>query len=214
MKLVVFGASGQCGTHLVRLAAAAGHAVTAVVRASTAFTAPDGVRVTQGDVLDPAFVARAVLGHDAVASCLGMRYRHPWARRDSPDDFTPRATQHLVSAMQAQGLKRLAVISAAGVGDSRPALNWPMRVLLATSNVGVAYAGLERTEDVLRESALDWVAVRPTTLTQGPREDRVVVTARYRAWDRIAREDVAAFLLRQLEAPTLAHRTPMITGGG
>ena len=77
-----------------------------------------------------------------------------------------------------------------------------------------AYAGLERTEDVLRESALDWVAVRPTTLTQGPREDRVVVTARYRAWDRIAREDVAAFLLRQLEAPTLAHRTPMITGGG
>jgi uncharacterized protein YbjT (DUF2867 family) len=35
MKVVVFGASGNCGRHFVRLAAARGHAITASFSART-----------------------------------------------------------------------------------------------------------------------------------------------------------------------------------
>ena len=207
MKIVVFGASGKCGAHLVRLARERGHEVLAVARANAAV--PDDVPVARGDVLDESFVREIVVGSDTVASGLGMRYAHPWAARHSPNDFVERATTNLIASRP----RRLVVISAAGVGDSRAAMNWPMRALLATSNVGVAYADLERAEAALRASDLDWQAVRPTTLTNGARTDRVTVTDRYRATDRIARIDVAAFMLATLEAPTIDDRTPMITTG-
>ena len=138
---------------------------------------PSRVTVVRGEVLDAAFAAGVIPGHDAVVSGLGMRYRHPWAKRESPDDFTYRATLNIVSGMKTAGVRRISVISAAGVGDSRAALNWPMRFLLATSNVGTWYAALERAEGVLRESGLDWQAVRPTTLTRKAATGRVRITS-------------------------------------
>src|SRR5689334_10733246 len=179
MKIVVFGASGNCGAHFVKLAAARGHQITAVVREGTAYEAPAGVTVVRGDVLDAPFVASVIRGHDAVMSGLGMRYKHPWARRESPDDFTWRATENIIGAMKRHGLRRISIVSAAGVGESRPILNWAMRLLLKHSNVGVAYAALDRAEELLAASGLDWQAVRPTTLTHGKRTDSARITAAY-----------------------------------
>ena len=131
----------------------------------------------------------------------------------SPDDFTSRATAAIVAAMTAAGVRRIAIISAAGVGDSRPALNWMMRAMLAVSNVGKAYADLERAEALLRASGLDWQAVRPTTLNHKPATGRARITDRYRVSDSIPRQDVAAFMLDQLETAAPSQRTPMITAG-
>jgi putative NADH-flavin reductase len=211
MRLAVFGASGACGSHFVRLATLRGHDVTAIVRATARDVSPVRVTVVRGDVLDPAFAAGVIPGHDAVISSLGMRYKHPWATRESPDDFTYRATLNIVTGMKSAGVRRISVISAAGVGDSRAVLNWPMRFLLATSNVGTAYAALERAERVLRESGLDWQAVRPTTLTDQTATGRVHIINRYPATARISREDVAAFMLRELEGEQFTARTPIIT---
>jgi putative NADH-flavin reductase len=210
MKLCVFGASGKCGDHFVRLAAARGHNVTAVVRAETGYKAATGVRLVRGDVLNAAFVASVLPGHDVAVSCLGMRYKHPWARRESPDDFTSRAIENIVAATQAAHVRRLTVISAAGVGDSRPALNVAMRVMLAISNVGVAYADLERAEQIVRRSSLDWQIVRPATLTAGARSGQVRRIQTYGVTDTIPREDVAEFMLDQLERGPFDERTPMI----
>ena len=213
MRLIVFGASGGCGSHVVRLAAQGGHSVTAVVRPTTSYVAPDGVRTARGNVLDAEFVAPVVAGHDAVVSCLGMRYSHPWARRQSPDDFISHATQNIVAAMKRADVRRIAAISAAGVGDSRRVANVVIRLLIATSNVGVAYADLEWVEQILRGSGLDWQAVRPTTLSRRRATGRVRITDSYPATASIPRADVAAFILRQLERPHFSQRTPIITAG-
>jgi putative NADH-flavin reductase len=212
VKLVVFGASGGCGSHLVRQAAARGHQVTAVVRPETSYQPPNGATSTRGHVLYADFVAAAIAGHHAVASCLGIRYAHPWARRESPDDFISRSTANIVSGMQATGARRICVISAAGVGDSRPAANLALRFVIATSNVGVAYADLERVEEILRASGLDWQAVRPTTLNNRSGTGKPRLTGSFPMTASIARADVAAFMLGQLEAAAFTERTPMITG--
>jgi putative NADH-flavin reductase len=211
MKLIVFGATGNCGRHFVKLAAAHGHSVTAVVRDGSRADASATVTVVQGNVLDPSFVASTLRGQDAVMSGLGMRYRHPWSARESPDDFISRATTHIVDGMHAAGVARISAISAAGIGDSRPVLNLLVRFLVATSNVGVAYADLERVEQILRASGLNWQAVRPTTLTHKSATGRARQTSRYPATATIPREDVAAFMLQELERPQFAARTPMIT---
>lgn len=211
-KIIVFGASGNCGRLFVKRAAEHGHAITAIARAAIA-DLPRGVELVLGDVLDASFVAQVIANHDIVVSALGMRYAHPWATRRSPDDFTERATTNIVAAMKHAEIDRLVVVSAAGVGDSRGALNWPMRVMLKTSNVGVAYADLERMEAVLAESGLDWHAVRPTTLTHGDRTGRAHPTDSFGVMATIPRADVAEWLLHEVESPARANgvRTPMIT---
>ena len=213
MRLIVFGASGGCGSQLVRQAAARGHQVTAVVRSATPYEPPEGVAVVRGDVLDASFVTAAVPGHDAVASCVGIRYASPWSRRESADDFISRATINIVSAMKAAGLRRLSVVSAAGVGDSRPTRNPMIRFLIATSNVGVGYADLDRVEEVLHGSGLEWQAVRPIRLNGQAGTGRARITDRFPAAASIPRADVAAFMLGELERPQFTERTPMIEAG-
>ena len=115
--------------------------------------------------------------------------------------------------MKRAGLTRVSVISAAGVADSRPAANMVIRFLIATSNVGVAYADLERAELILRGSGLDWQAVRPTTLSNRRGSGKARITSTYPATASIPRADVAAFMLAELEAAGFSSRTPMITSG-
>ena len=196
----------------MREAAARGHQVTAVVRPETSYQPPNGVTSTRGSVLHADFVASAIVGHGVVASCLGIRYAHPWARRESPDDFISRATRNIVAGMRASGVQRISVISAAGVADSRPAANLVIRLLIATSNVGVAYADLARVEEILRHSGVDWQAVRPTTLSNRRGTGAVRLTTGFPGTARIARADVAGFMLAELERPAFTARTPMITG--
>ena len=49
MRLLVLGASGQCGRILVELAAAAGHQVSAQLRDGADYTPPPGVAALRGD---------------------------------------------------------------------------------------------------------------------------------------------------------------------
>ena len=66
--------------------------------------------------------------------------------------------------------------------------------------------------EVVRESDLDWTIVRVPMLTDGPKTGEIKV-----AWVgkgmgmRISREDLAAFLLEQLDDDTYIHQAPAIS---
>jgi hypothetical protein len=90
-------------------------------------------------------------------------------------------------------------------------VTWPLRVLFRISNIRVDYEDKERAEALLAASGLDWQAVRPTTLTNGASIGTRHV-GRYGATMRIAREDLARFMLDQIEQPRFDQRTPMISG--
>lgn len=70
MKIIVFGATGGVGQHFVEMAVAAGHTVTAFVRTPEKLKTTD-VTIVQGDAFNAEQVADAIIGHDAVISCLG-----------------------------------------------------------------------------------------------------------------------------------------------
>jgi uncharacterized protein YbjT (DUF2867 family) len=214
MRILVLGASGGCGNWATRLAAADGHAVTALVRPEARLAPPAGVTVLRGSVLDAAILARAVDGQDAVISCLGAQRvnpRLPWSPLRPPGPIAERSATALVSALSGTRIRRVAAISAAGVGDSLPATNALMRWLLRTSTIGEMYADLERMEAVYRASDLDWIAVRPVTLIEVKPSSRARVVTRFRMSSVIAKADVAAWLLRSVTSPEpLGDRTPMI----
>ncbi|MEM9555671.1 MAG: NAD(P)H-binding protein [Acidobacteriota bacterium] len=224
MKLLILGASGGCGRWLCRLAVERGHDVRALVRPTTSFEAPADVEVVRGEVLaDPAqdpSLEHALEGRDAVLSALGIRRKvpqNPWSALASPPDLTTRVAERLVRAMPTHGVRRLVTISAAGVGASLRRTNGPMRWLIGHSNLGPAYRDLAGMEAVLAASDLDWLAVRPVTLTPpmlaaGP-TGRARIVDRYGLLARIGRADVAAWMLDAVASSSpFGDRTPMIAG--
>lgn len=75
-RLIIFGATGSLGSHVLRQALAPGHQVTVVVRNPSRLPpeARAQVSVHTGDLstLAPADVAHLVNGHDALINCAGL----------------------------------------------------------------------------------------------------------------------------------------------
>ncbi|MEU0158637.1 NAD(P)H-binding protein [Streptomyces sp. NPDC006261] len=205
MRLTVFGATGGVGQELVGQALAAGHEVTVVVRDPARLPEAFGALALHDAVSldDPAAVRAAVAGRDAVLSGLGSRSR-------KADGVAERLTGRIVEAMEAEGARRLVVVSAAPVGPV-PA-GEPLVDRLARKAVGAVlaelYADLARMEAALERSTTDWTSVRPPKLTDGPCTGvyRKVVGGAPRSSRSISRADVAHAMLGLMGDPAAVRQ--------
>lgn len=190
MKVLVFGANGPTGRHVVELARAAGHEVTAFVRDPAA--AFEGARVVAGDATDAATISAAIPGHDAVVSTLGVR-------KPNPHGLQEKCLGLIVPAMERAGARRLIVMSALGVGATLAQAPWLPRLMYAALLGGI-FRDKAVGERIVEASGLDWTIAHPPLLTHGP------VTGRYRAGEtvalsgfpKISRADVAHFMVGAL----------------
>lgn len=209
MQVLVVGATGGTGRQVVEQALQLGHFVTAFVRdpAKLLIQHPN-LTVLTGDVLKPETVLPAVRRQDVVICSLG-------SRPGQKDQAVAEGTRNLVVAMHQAGVRKLFVVSSLGVGTSYEEASLPSKLIIKTLLSGVI-AEKEKQEQAVRESGLDWVIVRPTSLTNGP------ITGHYRIGEhlpfsrfdfpRISRADVAAFLLHQLEKDTYQQKAITLTG--
>lgn len=200
MRLTVFGATGGIGQEIVRQAVAAGHEVTAVVRDPARLSVPlSGLTVhTVARVDDPEALQEAVAGRDAVLSGLGSRGR-------KAGGVAERLTRAVLTAMEAEGTRRLLVVSAAPVAP-KPADD-PLIDRMMLGAIGAilkeVYADLTAMEAALAASATDWTFVRPPKLTNGPLTGtyRTVIGSNPRSGRSISRADVAHAMLALTEDP-------------
>ncbi len=201
MNIIVFGATGTVGRHIVDRALLQGHDVTAFARsaASVPLSHPN-LSVIEGDVLREDDVMSAMAGHEAVIVALG-------AGRNGT--VRSAGTQHIVDAMKRQGVSRLVVQSTLGAGDSRPALNFFWKRIMFGLLLRPAYADHQRQEEIVAASGLDWTLVRPSAFTDGPATNQYLhgfaPTIKGLAL-KISRADVAGFVLRQLTDQTYLRR--------
>ncbi|MET8343352.1 NAD(P)-dependent oxidoreductase [Streptomyces microflavus] len=200
MRITVFGATGGIGQEVVGQALAAGHEVTAVVRDPDRLPEPldRAAMHAVARLDDPAAVRAAVAGRDAVLSGLGSRGR-------KAAGIAERLTGRIIDAMEAEGTRRLLVVSAVPVGPV-PA-GEPLVDRLARKAVGAVlaevYADLARMEAALERSATDWTSVRPPKLTDGPCTGtyRKVVGGAPVSSRAISRADVAHAMLGLIDDP-------------
>ena len=207
MKIAVFGATGGTGVEIVRQALEQDHEVTAFVRDPARMPLQhQRLHLVVGDVLEPEVVAEAVAGQEAVAVALGTG--------DLGDrSLRARGTAHVIDAMDAHDVPRLAVVSAMGVGDSFRQVPFIFKGVIKTV-LRNAYADHEQQEANVRASNLDWVIVRPGQIDDG------APTGRYQTGPAtadlpgkpLAYADLAAFVLRQLETDDNLGQAVSITG--
>ncbi|MEU5759310.1 SDR family oxidoreductase [Nocardia sp. NPDC047648] len=206
MKIAVFGATGTVGRLVVEQALREGHEVTAFTRSAASVTQRhDRLRVVEGDVLDTDSVQRAVQGQDAVLISLGNG-RKGVVRAGG--------TAAIIDAMNRTGVKRLICQTTLGVGDSRGNLNFLWKYVMFGLLLRPAYADHVRQEEYVLASDLDWTIVRPSAFTDGP------ATGSYRRGFpagegglslKIARADIADFMIEQLTDTTYLRQTPGIS---
>jgi putative NADH-flavin reductase len=213
MRVAILGASGGVGRWVTKFAAEAGHAITALVRPDRVFQPPPDVRVLRGSALDQRDLTSVLEEQDILISCLGAQRTqqwNPWSPLRPPARVAGPSARAITAVVPHTSVRRVVVISAAGVGDSLARTNAAMRWMLRHSTLSEMYADLGRMEDTLRASSLDWVAVRPVTLVNATPSSRTRVLSRYGALSIVGRADVAAWLVGVATGARPDNRTPMI----
>ena len=199
-RVLIIGATGPTGLRLVEESLIRGHAVTVLARRPEALgTLRERVTVVQGDVLEPAVVARAVTGTEAVLCALGPD-------RDSPSTLCSQGTSLLLSAMETQGVRRLVCITGAMIGHPEKRLGWLYKLLRQAFRDTIHDRQIQ--EQLILGSALDWTLVRPPRLSNGPARDiwRAGDDVRIGTMAHIGRADLARFMVQQLEDTSFIRR--------
>ena len=159
--VLVTGASGFVGSHLIPELVGGGHRVVALVRTPQAGEAvmqrlpPEqaaDVEVRTGDILDPGSLPAALAGVDAVVHLVAIA--RDWNGGQDLLRVNLGGTRNLIAAMQDAGQRRLVHLGALGVED-RESLNY------AKSKA--------RAEQAVRDSGLEWTILKPSLLF-GPRD--------------------------------------------
>ncbi|MEO1341231.1 MAG: SDR family oxidoreductase [Cyanobacteria bacterium J06635_13] len=199
MKLVIFGSTGSIGSHVLEQALAAGHTVTAFVRNPNKLNVqhPD-LNIFTGDVMNPALVEEAVIGHEAAICILG-------SGKKLSGNVRSQGTKNVIQALEKAGIKRFICQSTLGAGDSWSNLDFYWKYIMFGFILRKVFADHQIQEEYVRQSNLDWTIIRPAAFVDGDR------TGKYRhgfsGRDRtssltISRPDVADFILKQLNNNT------------
>jgi putative NADH-flavin reductase len=207
MRLLILGATGGTGRAIVRLASTRQHEVTILARNAEKARGFGDARIVVGDALDPAAVARALDGAEAVISALGTPVS-PFREVT----LLSAATRILIAEMQRLGVGRLIAITGMGAGETAGHGGFLFDRLFKPLMLRKVYADKDRQEAIIRSSGLDWTIVRPAVLNDKPARGSVRALTDLTDFQggSISREDVAAFILDELASGRWRNKAPLI----
>ncbi|WP_136688903.1 complex I NDUFA9 subunit family protein [Halorhabdus amylolytica] len=150
MHVLVTGGDGFIGRYLCTELDERGHNVTALSRDPDPSVLAKGVGTVSGDVTDPATLDGTFEGIDAVVNLVALSPLFvPRGGNEMHERIHLGGTENVVAAAEAAGVERLVQVSALGA-DPEGATHY------------IRAKG--RAEEVVRESDLEWVIVRPSVV--------------------------------------------------
>mmetsp|Transcript_23981 Transcript_23981/g.40744 ORF Transcript_23981/g.40744 Transcript_23981/m.40744 type:complete len:281 (-) Transcript_23981:550-1392(-) len=163
-----------------------------------------GGDVTKMEDVEKVFEAGEI---DGVIVALGGK------TSDVGDTMLTTGTSNVIEAMKAKGVKRLAVITSIGTGDSENQAPFFFKVLMYTAMKKI-FVDKNNQEKVVQASGLDYCIVRPGGLTVDPPTGIINVIDGESG--SIARADVAEFCLDAITMEDFPYigKTPCISSVG
>jgi len=162
-KIIIFGASGNTGKHIVNEAYKAGFKVTVVISNTEISTFNKSfVTVIVGDVFQPESYENALKKNDVVISCLELKRRNP-------DPVYSTGITNIIQSMQKTGLTRLICLSSHYTRFSKiTAFISKICVLNIIKQLfQECYSDSLMLEKILCSSNLNWTVVCPSKLENG-----------------------------------------------
>lgn len=198
MKILVFGATGSVGKEIVKQALNHGHLVTAFVRNpnNSNLGNSDNLKLFKGDVTNYNDVEKALQNQDAVLCAIGD---------GKVGKIRNLGTKNIVRAMEKSNVKRLVCQTTLGMGESYNNLNFIWKHIMFGFLLKKAFQDHKLQELHILNSNLDYTIVRPSALTDGELTNgfkRGFGGNQKELSLKISRNDVAHFMLEQLENRT------------
>ncbi|KAJ3258937.1 hypothetical protein HDU77_002085 [Chytriomyces hyalinus] len=200
MKVAVFGGTQGCGKEFLIQALSAGHEATVLARSPAKL---DDLaikpKIIEGNVKDASLVRQVVAGQDAVVICLGV------SRMNLEEvKVCSEGTALILEAMKAEGVRRVLVLT--GANPSEPSVFQKVLMWVISS----ALADKDLQTKMVEDSGLDWILVKPPSLTNGPLTGTYNVGPDIKA-TTLSRKDVGHFMLQNLESNEFLKKAVIIS---
>jgi putative NADH-flavin reductase len=208
-KITLFGASGQTGQAFLNQILKLDYQITVLVRTASKITqSSPKLKIVVGDVLHIADVEKVVAGADIVVSLFGRV-------KDSPDLLQTNGTKNIIATMAKFNVQR--IISLSGGALPYPEKDKPKfvdKIFVTIMNL-VAKKMLEDAKahyEVLKNSNTKWMVVRAPRLTNDAKKGNYKVGwVGVNASTKISRQDLASFIVTQIEDEKFTYQMPFIS---
>jgi len=221
--IAVFGASGLTASECVYQALQKGDKVVGLTRNPSNLVIPKGsggakagqplndsnLVCIAGDVTKMSDVAKVFENGpiDGVIVALGGK------TSEVGETMLTDGTKNIIAAMNEKGVKRLAVVTSIGAGDSKDQAPFFFKILMMTAMKKI-FTDKNNQEKVVAESGLEYCIVRPGGLTVDPPTG--VINVIEGEAGSIPRADVAQFCLDAVEVEDFPYigKAPCISSVG
>lgn len=193
--ILVTGATGNVGHHVVSQLAKSGLRVRALSRKPDAINQPIRVEVVKGDLADPPSLESSLTGIESIfLMCRG---------------YSPADVPALIGTV-AKHVRRIVFLSSSAIQDELP---------VQTNPIGKVHLGVEQT---IRRTGLEWTFLRPgafaaNALTWWAPQLRLGDVLHWpyarATWAPIHERDIAAVAVRALTQNGHDRKTYFLTGG-
>lgn len=204
MRILILGATGRTGSHLVSEALKNGHIVHVLVRdKSKIHHDSEQLKIFEGLPTDLTALKNAMKDCEAILTALNISRTSdfPWAKLRTPTTFLSDTMKVVVKVAEEEKINRIIVCSAWGANETKKDIPWWFRWFIDNSNIGVAYRDHELQESILQNTTFNYTLIRPVGLTNFNKEENIRVTINNYPKPKltISRKSVAFFMLKVLD---------------
>lgn len=209
MKVAIFGASGGIGKFAVKHALAKGYSVNAYLRDPQKLPLrSDKLRVFKGEITDYSLMKEAIEGCDAVIWCVGVNMK-------KHSDGMPSLEGHYLLFKAMKECKITHLIDWATTSVKFKNDKWSIITIFPGFFAGIllnqAKSEMVAIGKAVFESGLDWTLVRFVAPRDTPYTGKVKAGfGDVRMKMAISREDIAAFMVEQVESNQYHCSMPII----
>lgn len=204
--IALFGATARSGREIIRQGLERGYTIKGFARTPSKLGVQhENLTLFKGDIYERDTIDPVLEGHEVVVSMIGVPAPEDPSAEIGPVDIYTVMGEHLINAMNEKGNTRLIMASSTGVehrmdvdaarpppGDLSQRWRWLARHL---------YDDMWRMEEMIANSGLDYMLLRPGFLVEEPARDDVKfnTTGETPGARVITYEDFAAFILDNLD---------------
>ena len=204
MKVFLLGATGRLGQEILKKLMRESIQTSVLIRDARKLTFnSEHLSVFEGDPANFSDLEAAVQGCDTVITTLNISRKSdfPWSKLRAPKTLLSDTMTNLLALSSNHEIGKIITLSAWGVHDSKKELPFWFRWIIDNSNIKYGYLDHERQEDLLVQSDIDWMIVRPVGLTNSQKDKaaKVWLDAKLSGM-MVSRRAVAHFIVENLES--------------